>query len=159
MTDDLVQRLRSNRPIPTLPHEAADRIEALEEDIERLRERVKRVENNNRKLRGSKERVYAATDLRQPTQADMDAMESILWVDTIIDDKEAIAKAFARHHQHGYDQGYYEGCANPIVRHDALREALEAAPLINLWESKEDFRRRQDGWLKTKYRAALEQSK
>lgn len=30
-------------------------------------------------------------------QADTDAMESILWVDTIIDDKEAIAKAFARH--------------------------------------------------------------
>lgn len=29
MTDDLVKRLRSNRPIPTLPHEAADRIEAL----------------------------------------------------------------------------------------------------------------------------------
>lgn len=37
MTDDLVQRLRSNRPIPTLPHEAADRIEALEADIERLK--------------------------------------------------------------------------------------------------------------------------
>ena len=33
MTDDLVQRLRSNRPIPTLPHEAADRIEALEEAL------------------------------------------------------------------------------------------------------------------------------
>lgn len=30
-------------------------------------------------------------------QADIDAMESILWVDTIIDDQEAIAKAFARH--------------------------------------------------------------
>ena len=29
MNDDLVQRLRSNRPIPTLPHEAADRIESL----------------------------------------------------------------------------------------------------------------------------------
>lgn len=91
MTDDLVQRLRSNRPIPTLPHEAADRIEemdrhltmsgkvnkALSERIEVLeaenkwlREGVKRVENNNRELRGSKERVYAATDLRQPTQSD-----------------------------------------------------------------------------------------
>lgn len=32
MTDDLVQRLRSNRPIPTLPHEAADRIEQLERE-------------------------------------------------------------------------------------------------------------------------------
>ena len=38
MNDDLVQRLRSNRPIPTLPHEAADRIEALEAENERLRE-------------------------------------------------------------------------------------------------------------------------
>lgn len=92
MTDDLVQRLRrtyrkefpvtgsmiadnSNRlrPFPILAtdvlfnldgREAADRIEALEAEIERLRERVKRVENNNRELRGSKERVYAATDLR-----------------------------------------------------------------------------------------------
>lgn len=36
MTDDLVQRLRSNRPIPTLPHEAADRIEALIAENERL---------------------------------------------------------------------------------------------------------------------------
>ena len=36
MTDDLVKRLRSNRPIPTLPHEAADRIEALTAEIERL---------------------------------------------------------------------------------------------------------------------------
>ena len=23
-----------------------------------------------------------------------------------------------------FDRGYYDGCANPIVRHDALREAL-----------------------------------
>jgi hypothetical protein len=36
MTDDLVKRLRSNRPIPTLPHEAADRIEALTAENERL---------------------------------------------------------------------------------------------------------------------------
>ncbi len=38
MTDDLVRRLRSNRPIITLPHEAADRIEAQAAEIERLRE-------------------------------------------------------------------------------------------------------------------------
>ena len=49
-------------------------------------------------------------DDSQPTQsdalqADIDAMESILWVDTIIDDKEAIAKAFARHRQRGYEAG------------------------------------------------------
>lgn len=42
---------------------------------------------------------------------------------------------------------------------ERLRDALEAAPIISLWESKWDFRSRQDGWLKTKYRAALEQSK
>ena len=30
--DDLVRRLRSNRPILTLPHEAADRIEQLERE-------------------------------------------------------------------------------------------------------------------------------
>lgn len=35
-----------------------------------------------------------------------------------------IADMFARHRQYGYDQGYYDGCANPIVQHDALREAL-----------------------------------
>ena len=93
-------------------------------------------------------------------QADIDAMESILWVDTIIDDKVAIAKAFARHRQYGYDQGYYDGQRDrQLTQDNALRDALEAAPIINLWESKEDFRRRQDGWLKTKYRAALEQSK
>ena len=91
-------------------------------------------------------------------QADIDAMESILWVDTIIDDKVAIAKAFARHRQYGYDQGYYDGQRDrQLTQDNALREALEAAPIINLWESKEDFRRRQDGWLKTKYRAALQE--
>jgi hypothetical protein len=31
-SDDLVRRLRSNRPILTLPHEAADRIEQLERE-------------------------------------------------------------------------------------------------------------------------------
>lgn len=36
MTDDLVKRLRSNRPIPTLPHEAADRIETLTAENKRL---------------------------------------------------------------------------------------------------------------------------
>ena len=59
MTDDLVQRLRSNRPIPTLPHEAADRIEemdrhltmsgnvskALSERIEALEAEVKRLKD------------------------------------------------------------------------------------------------------------------
>ena len=33
MTDDLVQRLRSNRPIPTLPHEAAERIEEMDRHL------------------------------------------------------------------------------------------------------------------------------
>ena len=68
--------------------------------------------------------VVGVAAQREITQADIDAAESIFWVETIIDDHEAVAKAFARHHQHGYDQGYYDGCANPIVRYDALREAL-----------------------------------
>ena len=55
---------------------AADRIKALEAENARLRERVKRVENNNRELRGSKERVYAATDLRRPTQSDAEITET-----------------------------------------------------------------------------------
>ena len=43
MTDDLVKRLPSNRPIPTLPHEAADRIEALTADKAKLHEELKRI--------------------------------------------------------------------------------------------------------------------
>ena len=43
---------------------------------------------------------------------------------------------------------------------DALREALEAAPLIGATESAESFKARQDAWLNGQYRAALqEQSK
>ena len=45
------------------------------------------------------------------TPADRYAMQSIMWVNTIIDDQEAIAQAFARHRQYGYDQGYYDGYA------------------------------------------------
>lgn len=45
MTDDLVQRLRSNRPIPTLPHEAADRIEAQAAEIKWLRDLLNHVAN------------------------------------------------------------------------------------------------------------------
>ncbi len=107
MNDDLVQRLRSNRPLPTLPHEAADRIEALEAEIERLRERVKRVENNNRELRGSKERVYAATDLRQPTQSDAlkaagDAIRGLLDITSDYNlDSEQAGRAYAALHDIG----------------------------------------------------------
>ena len=42
---------------------------------------------------------------------------------------------------------------------DALREALEAAPLIGATESAESFKARQDAWLNGQYRAALDQSK
>lgn len=68
--------------------------------------------------------------MRQPTQseitqADIDAAESIFWVKTIIDDHEAVAKAFARHHQHGYDLGYYDGCTRQPTQSDALREENE----------------------------------
>lgn len=60
-------------------------------------------EATEQKLHDFKQRVSNAL------QADIDAMESILWVETIIDDQEAIAKTFARHRQYGYDQGYYDG--------------------------------------------------
>ena len=76
--------------------------------------------------------------LRQPTQsdalqADIDAMKSILWVDTIIDDQEAIAKAFARHRQYGYDQGYYDGQRDrPPTQSDALRDQLLQECLVKL---------------------------
>jgi len=46
MTDEqkaLVARLRSNRPLPTLPHEAADMIEALTAEIARLRAKIAEV--------------------------------------------------------------------------------------------------------------------
>ena len=58
-----------------------------------------------------------------------------------------------------YNRGYYDGSTHPIVRHDALREALEAAPLIGATESAESFKARQDAWLNGQYRAALDQSK
>lgn len=75
--------------------------------------------------------IESAAAQRQPTQidalqADIEAMESILWVDTIIDDQEAITKAFARHRQHGYDQGYYDGCARQPTQSDALAKCLAA---------------------------------
>jgi hypothetical protein len=58
-----------------------------------------------------------------------------------------------------YDRGYYDGSTHPIVRHDALREALEAAPLIGRTENVNDFMARQNAWLNGPYRAALGQSK
>lgn len=70
------------------------------------------------------------TDIKQ---ADIDAMESILWVDTIIDDQEAIAKAFAHHRQYGYDQGYYDGQRDrPPTQSDALRDQLLQECLVKL---------------------------
>jgi hypothetical protein len=54
------------------------------------------------------------------TPADRDAMQSIIWVNTIIDDQDAIAQAFARHRQYGYDQGYYDGYARAALDARAL---------------------------------------
>ena len=124
----------------------------------------------------SRTKVITLWNTRQPAQSDalrdqthVEAAQA-LW-NSISDDyngwahlsdieRDNIALALSAHHQHGYDQGYYDGQRDrQLMQDNALRDALEAAPLIHLWESKEDFRRRQDGWLKTKYRAALEQSK
>lgn len=66
MTDDLVQRLRSNRPIPTLPHEAADRIEEMDRHLilsgkmsKALSERIEALEAENKQLR---EHLISALD-------------------------------------------------------------------------------------------------
>ena len=69
--------------------------------------------------------------LRQHTQSDIKhadraAMESILWVETIIDDQEAIARVFARHRQYGYDQGYYDGRAHSLGQSDVSFRELAA---------------------------------
>lgn len=37
---------------------------------------------------------------------------------------DAIKLAIDESRKHGYDHGYYDGSTHPIVRHDALREAL-----------------------------------
>jgi hypothetical protein len=58
-----------------------------------------------------------------------------------------------------YDRGYYDGYTYLLEQHEALREALEAAPLIGRTESVNDFMARQNAWLNGPYRAALEQSK
>ena len=55
-----------------------------------------------------------------------------------------------------YDQGYYDGFTNLLEQHEALRKALEAAPLIGRTESVNDFMARQNAWLNGPYRAALE---
>jgi hypothetical protein len=82
--------------------------------------------------------------IAQPTQSEAQAAE--------IERLRTEAKA-------QFDRGYYDGSTHPIVRHDALREALEAAPLIGATESAESFKARQDAWLNGQYRAALDQSK
>jgi hypothetical protein len=58
-----------------------------------------------------------------------------------------------------YDRGYYDGGTYLLEQHEALREALEAAPLIGRTESVNDFMARQNAWLNGPYRAALGQSK
>ena len=44
-----------------------------------------------------------------------------------------------------FDRGYYDGCANPIVRYDALRDALQhCADAIASWAKKPEG---ADPWL------------
>jgi len=65
MSDDLVKRLRSNRPIPTLPHEAADRIEAQAAEIKRLREALREAAEDPDSIGGSIARAALAGKAEQ----------------------------------------------------------------------------------------------
>lgn len=109
MTDDLVQRLRGcadewyemcddiHEPL----NEAADRIEQLEREkavVSDLWEQQKEIALN-----------YLA-DCNK-------AAEHIEALEAEIEDLRVAAQA-------QFDRGYYDGCANPIVRYDALRDAL-----------------------------------
>jgi hypothetical protein len=89
--------------------------------------------------------------LRKQYDSEIAAMQSKwAWNDLIFHEAKALA---------------YDHAANAIedtiqpTQSDALREALEAAPLIGATESAESFKARQDAWLNGQYRAALEQSK
>jgi hypothetical protein len=83
------------------------------------------------------------------TQADRYAMESILWVNTIIDDQEAIAQAFAHHRQYGYDQGYYDGCTRSVMQ--SIIPATKPDPLVEVLKDFGGFMPDADD-----FRAALE---
>ena len=53
-----------------------------------------------------------------------------------------------------FDRGYYDGCANPIVRYDALRDALQhCADAIASWAKKPEG---ADPWLSGALDNALE---
>jgi hypothetical protein len=89
------------------------------------------------------------------TQADRDAAAAIACLphqDKLRSgewDSDPVIQALAKHRI----------AASQTTQTDALkiaREALESAPLVDHWQSKADFGVRQDDWLKTKYRAALE---
>jgi hypothetical protein len=83
------------------------------------------------------------------TQADRYAMESILWVNTIIDDQEAIVQAFARHRKYGYDQGYYDGCTRSVMQ--SIIPATKPDPLVEVLKDFGGFMPDADD-----FRAALE---
>ena len=82
-------------------------------------------------------------------QADRYAMESILWVNTIIDDQEAIVQAFARHRKYGYDQGYYDGCTRSVMQ--SIIPATKPDPLMEVLKDFGGFMPDADD-----FRAALE---
>ena len=70
-------------------------------------------------------------------QVDCDAMESILWVQTIIDDRDAIAQAFARHRQQSEARA-----AGLIAAARAL--AISAGKLNVALDRLEKFRRHKE---------------
>jgi transcription initiation factor TFIIIB Brf1 subunit/transcription initiation factor TFIIB len=87
---------------------------------------------------------------RQPTQREEDLATAL----------NATAAACANHVKTIMQLRAELAALRQPTQSGALREALEAAPLIGRTESVYDFMERQDAWLKGPYRAALqEQSK
>ena len=62
------------------------------------------------------------------TQADIDAAEAhfAIWYPDTAWGFDPLIETLARHRQHAYDQGYYDGCTRSVVQSDALRGANQA---------------------------------
>jgi hypothetical protein len=110
MTDDLVQRLfaeadnfKVDREVGVrgMLYRAADRIEQLE-----------------------REKAVVSDLWEQQKEIALDYLTDCNKAAERIEAQAAEIERLRVEVKAQYDRGYYDGCANPIVRHDALREAL-----------------------------------